>query len=138
MTITVESNQRHGEELLNLLVDVGPLTAAQCCKKLGWSKGRFTTALKFAREHLCPELGIAIPAPTPGDDWRYSATTEWGPVEAGASHALGHVESRLLSISRDVAIVLPFLTKGTKEWRRASFLAKHLTHITSTLAEING
>lgn len=135
--VSVESARRHAEELLNLLVDTGPLTAAECCQKLGWSRGRFTTALKNAREQVCEELGISIPAPTPDTGWRYQATTDWEPVEAGASHSLGHIESRLLSVQRDVGIILPLLTKGTKEWRRANFLQKHLSHLTSTLNEIN-
>lgn len=136
--INVESARRHAEELLDLLVDVGPLTATQCCEKLGWKRGRFDTALRVAREHVCPEMGMAIPASTPHTGWTYQVTTEWEPVEAGSSWVLGLIESRLLSVDRDVRIILPHLAKGTKEWRRANFLAKHLGHLTSTLTEING
>lgn len=135
--ISVDSGVRHAQELLDLLVDAGPMTGAEACQKLGWSRGRFVTALKTARERLCEDIGISIPAPTPQDGWRYQATTEWEPVEAGASHSLGHVESRLKSVQRDVSIILPLLTRGTREWRRANFLNKHLTHLTSTLNEIN-
>ena len=95
-------------------------------------------AVKYAREHLCPALGISIPAPTPQTGWNYQATTEWRPVEEGASFAMGSVESRLRGIYRDVTAVKPHLTKGSVEWRRASFLEKHINHIISTLGEING
>jgi hypothetical protein len=135
--IALESSRRHASDLLDLLVDSGPLTANECCHALGWTRGRFTSALKTARDELCGELGISIPAPTPEEGWVYSATTEWEPVEAGAAHTLGLVETRLESIRRDVKIVLPHLTRGTKAWRRASFLNKHLDHLLGTLGEIN-
>lgn len=137
LALPVESLHRHASELLDLLVDCGPLTAAECCAKLGWSRSRFDGALRYAREVLCAELGIAIPAPTPGEGWVYQATTDWQPVEVGASHSLGQVESRLLSLWRDVGIILPHLQRGSREWRRANFLNKHLSHITATLTEIN-
>lgn len=133
----VENVSRFATDLLDLLVDEGPLTSAEACEAMGWPRGRFDGAVKFARTELCPELGVTIPAPTPAEGWRYQVTTEWEPVEAGAAHALGHVESRLLSILRDVRIVAPHMKKGTTEWRRARFLEKHLTHITLTLEEIN-
>jgi hypothetical protein len=136
-TVPVQSVARHADELLDLLVDVGPLTGIQCCEKLGWPRGRFDSALKFAREQRCPSLGMAIPNPTPADGWRYQVTTEWEPVEAGASYSLGIVESRLAGIHRDVRIVLPHLVKGSREHRRANFLNKHLDHILRTLTEID-
>lgn len=132
----IESSIRHAHELLDALVDRGPMTAAECCKILGWTRGRFTTALRIARETVCPQIGILIPAPTPYDGWLYCATTDWEPVQAGASHALGHVESRLKSINRDVDQVIPHLSKGSKDWQRATFLRKHLTHVLGTLDEI--
>lgn len=135
--MSVDSVRRHAEKLMDILVDCGPLTAAQACEKLGWSRGRFSTALKYAREHLCPELGVAIPTSTPGDEWRYQVTTEWQPVEEGAAYSLGLVESRLAGLARDVSIVKPHLTRGSKEWRRANFLDKHLSHIVRTLKEID-
>ena len=135
--VTVPTIERHASQLLDLLVDCGPLTAVECCDKLGWSRGRFDAAIRHARAHLCPALGIAIPAATPDSEWRYEATTEWEPVEAGASYTLGQVESRLLGVHRDVQIVLPKLKRGTKEWRRANFLHKHLAHLVGTLREIN-
>jgi len=128
---------RHAEALVEVLVDHGPLTSNECCERLGWAKGRFDTALRCAREELCPSLNLSIPHPTPAEGWRYQITDQWAPVEAGAAHALGSVETRLASIMRDVNIVYPQLVKGSREWRRASFLRKHLTHITSTLKEIN-
>lgn len=132
----IESLSRHANEVLDLLVDVGPMTGAVCCEKLGWSRGRFDAAVKYAREQLCPEMGMAIPNPTPGDGWLYQVTTEWQPVEAGASYALGMVETRLSGIHRDVKIVMPHLSRGTKQWNRANFLNKHLGHVLGTLAEI--
>lgn len=135
--IHVESTARHAGELLDLLVDVGPLTSAECCGKLGWTKSRFDNALRYARENLCADLGVTIPTCTPGNGWRFEVTTEWGPVETGASYSLGLVESRLIGLHRDVKIILPHLTKGSKEWRRANFLNKHLTHILGTLSEID-
>lgn len=137
MTIAIDNTARHASELLDLLVDTGPLTSAEACSKLGWTPGRFSSALKYAREQLCDDLGVTIPSPTPSTGWRYEVTTDWQPVEAGASYSLGLVESRLTRISRDVRIVLPHLTKGSKEWRRANFLNKHLNHILSTLTEID-
>jgi hypothetical protein len=133
----VENLARHADVLLDLLVDAGPLTSAEICDKLGWPKGRVGTAVRYAREHLCPTLGLAIPAPTPAEGWIYQVTTDWEPVEAGAAYTLGHVESRLIGIHRDVRVVLPHITRGTKEWRRANFLNKHLAHLIATLAEID-
>lgn len=133
----LENSLRHANELVDLLVDAGPLTAAECCAKLGWTRGRFDTALRVARDDVCPPMDLAIPHPTPDDGWRYQVTTEWEPVEAGAAHALGMVESRLKSIHRDIRIVKPMLDPRTREGRRANFLDKHLTHLLSTLKEIN-
>lgn len=132
----VASIQRHAEEVIDLLVDCGPLTGRQACEKLGWSRGRFDGAIRYARDEVCPTMGLAIPQPVP-PEWIYQITTEWEPVEAGASYALGGIESRLTGIGRDVAIVLPHLERGTPEWRRANFLNKHLSHILGTLKEIN-
>lgn len=135
--IGIDSTGRHAVQLLDVLVDCGPLTAIECCDKLGWPRGRFDTALRYAREHLCDEYGIAIPSPTPGTGWKYQATTDWQPVEEGAAHSLGLVESRLLRVFGDVQIILPHLKRGSREWRRANFLNKHLAHLTTTLREIN-
>lgn len=134
--VTPATTRRYAEDLLDALVDHGPATAEELCTILGWSRGRFGSALRYAREHLTKPLGIAIPSPTPDTGWVYQETTEWGPVAAGASHSLGAVESRLLAVLRDVDIVLPHLTKGSVDWRRAMFLHKHLSHLTSTLKEI--
>lgn len=137
VSLAIESTARHAELLVDTLVDHGPSTSAELCTRLGWSKGRLTTAIKHAREHTCPALGLGFPNPTPTDGWRYQVTTDWEPVEAGAAYALGMVESRLINVHRDVKTVRPQLTKGSKEWRRANFLEKHLSHITATLGEIN-
>lgn len=136
-SIPISSATRHAETLVDLLVDNGPLTSAEIASRLGWPLGRVSRAISVARDEVCPPLDIAIPSPTPADGWRYQVTTEWQPVEEGASHQLGHVESRLRSIHRDVGIVLPHVPKGSKEWRRANFLDKHLTHLLDTLKEIN-
>lgn len=136
-SLAVEASARHAETLVDLLVDEGPLTSAEACDRLGWSKGRFGSALRHARDVLCPSLGIAIPHPTPAQEWRYQVTTDWAPVEAGASYSLGLVESRLRSVHRDVQLIEPHMKRGTTEWRRARFLNKHLTHILGTLKEIN-
>ena len=133
----LESNRRHADELVDLLIDQGPLTAAECCERLGWSRGRFDGALRTARDDVLPDLDLAIPHPTPTDGWRYQVTTEWAPVEAGAAHALGHVESRLWSIHRDIRIVKPALDPRSRAGRRANFLDKHLSHLLLTLKEIN-
>lgn len=134
----IDNTARHAAALLDALVDHGPLTSAEACKLLGWSKGRFDAALRFARETLCPAMDLTIPHPTPADGWRYQVTMEWAPIEAGASYSLGLVESRLRSIARDVGVVLPHLEWGSVEWRRANFLNKHLSHILGTLKEIDG
>ncbi len=136
--VPVPTLERHAAQLLDLLVDAGPLTREQCCDKLGWTSGRFSVAVRYARSVLGPALGVAIPAATPQRGWHYEVTTEWQPVEEGSSYVLGLVETRLRSIHRDVRVILPHLSRGTKEWRRASFLDKHLGHLTGTLAEIDG
>lgn len=128
---------RHAETLVDLLVDCGPLSSAECCEKLGWTKGRFDVALRTARDELCPGLGLTIPHPLPEDGWRYQVTTDWKPIEAGAAHALGTVESRLRTIHRDVRTVKPMLDPRSKEGRRANFLDKHLSHLLGTLKEIS-
>lgn len=128
---------RHADDLMDLLVDAGPLTSEEIREALGWGKGKFATALSAARKVRCPELGLVIPSPTPDDGWRYQVTTEWGPVEQGVAYSMGGVETRLLGVQRDVNIILPHLTKGTREWRRANFLRKHLAHILGTLEEID-
>jgi hypothetical protein len=81
---------------------------------------------------------MAIPTPTPEDGWRYRVTTEWQPVQQGATYSLGQVETRLRGLARDVGIVLPHLERGSLDWRRANFLHKHLDHLIGTLDEING
>lgn len=136
-SIGIANVPRFASDLIDTLVDGGPATAVELCSTLGWPRGRLDSALRYAREELCPELKLAIPHPTPMDGWRYQITDQWEPVEAGASHALGSVETRLFSILRDVETIYPHLTKGSTEWRRATFLRKHLGHITSTLKEIN-
>lgn len=128
--------ERHASTLLDLLVDVGPLTASDACEKLDWPPGRFANAVRTARDVLCPDLGLVIPAVHP-PDWLYQVTTEWEPVEIGTAYALGHAERRLRSVQRDVTVILPHLTRGTRSWRRANFLAKHLTHILGTLEDID-
>lgn len=135
-TLDVSNVRRHAERLLDALVDNGPMTAKQCVQLLDWSRSRFDQALKFAREQVCPELNVAIPAPTPEGGWRYCVTTDWREVEQGASFTLGNVDSRLRAIFRDVSIVLPFVEQGTPEWRRANFLHKHVGNIIRTLEEI--
>ena len=135
--IGLANTVRHAETLLDFLVDNGPATAAEICSALDWPKGRFDSAVRHAREELCPTLDLAIPHPTPVDGWRYQVTGDWAPIEAGAAHALGMVETRLASILRDVRSVAPNLERGTRAWRRAQFLEKHLSHITTTLDEIN-
>jgi hypothetical protein len=137
VVVPLWSVDRQAEVLVDLLVDHGPLTSAQVCVKLDWTKGRFDSALREARENLCPALSLTIPHPTPRDGWRYQVTADWEPVEAGASYSLGAIETRLKSLSRDVTVVLPHLERGSVEWRRANFLHKHLRHIVSTLREIN-
>ena len=134
---SVQSSHRNAEKVVDLLVDHGPLTKWEIARYLEWPLGRVEAAIKYARDELCPDLELAIPSPTPSDGWRYQVTTEWELVEAGASHQLGHVESRLRSIHRDVQIILPRTAKGSREWRRANFLNKHLSHLLGTLKEIN-
>lgn len=132
----LSTTTRYAADLVDALVDYGPSTAREVCAVLDWPTGRFGSAVKYAREVICPEMGFAIPHPTP-PEWVYEVTTDWEPVEAGAAHSLGMVESRLVSIYRDVGIVLPHLERGSVEWRRANFLNKHLGHLTGTLREIN-
>lgn len=135
--IVTNSVYRYAEALIEALVDHGPQTSTQLCNRLDWSRGRLASAVKMAREQTGPALGITIPQTTPHTGWRYEATTSWEPIEAGASYALGGIESRLRGIARDVTTVKPHLERGTVEWRRANFLEKHLTHIVGTLGEIN-
>lgn len=134
----IASTARFAEALVETLVDHGPATATAVCDRLGWPKSRFGTAVRYAREHLCPTLDLTIPAPTPDDGWRYCVTDQWGPIGAGAAWTLGQVESRLRSIERDVLLALPQLEKGTEDWRAANLLAKHLPHINRSLEDIHG
>ena len=133
----LDSTYRHAELLVETLVDHGPLTSAEVCLRLGWTRHRFGVAVKYARENLCPALDLTIPPATPEDGWLYHITQDWKCIENGASYVMGLIETRLHSVSRDVTTVLPMLERGTVEWRRANFLAKHLIHITRTLGEIN-
>lgn len=132
----IDSTFRHAMTLVETLVDNGPMTKAQMLEKLEWSDGRFTSALSQAREHLCPMMEIAIPMPVP-PEWLYIATDDWNEVERGAAFALGRVDNTLRRVHVDVGVILPKLKRGSKEWRRANFLNKHLGHITQTMAEIN-
>ena len=133
----IESTARNAETLFDLLVDEGPLTAGECCKKLDWSRSRFAQALKFARDELCPILNATIPTPLPGDGHTYQVTTDWSIVERGAAQSLLHIEARLKSVARDVGIMLPQLPPRSVAWRRANFLNKHLDPMLRTLVEIN-
>lgn len=135
-SIAIDNLRRHADELLDLLVDGGPLSGEEICNKLDWRRSRLSAALRFAREQLCPSLEITIPAAIP-PLWLYRVTDQWQDVEAGASYTLGHIDSRLTAVLRDVDTVLPHLTRGTKDWRRANFLSKRLSHLLSTLAEID-
>ena len=135
--MTIDSTHRHAETLIETLVDHGPLTSAQLCHRLGWSKGRFSIALRYARDILCPLLEMTIPNPTPTSGWLYRVTQDWEEIEHGSSYVMGLIETRLRGVYRDVTTVLPLLEKGTVEHRRANFLSKHLGHITRTLGEIN-
>jgi hypothetical protein len=81
-------------------------------------------------------MEVAIPMPTP-PDWLYRVTDDWDEVERGSSFALGRVDNTLRRVFQDVGVILPKLKRGTKEWRRANFLSKHLGHITQTMKEIN-
>jgi hypothetical protein len=135
-SITIDNLRRHSNQLIDLLVDVGSITKIEACTKLDWPAGRFDGALRFAREQICPQLELTIPAATP-PKWLYRITDEWAEVEVGASYTLGHIDSRLTNILRDVDTVLPHLTRGTRDWRRANFLSKRLAHLLSTLAEID-
>lgn len=133
----IDSTYRHAEELIETLLDYGPLTSNEVCKYLAWPKGRFTTALRYAREHLCVEFDMTIPNPVPEEGWVYRVTQDWQYVSNGANHVLGRVETQLRRINREVETVLPFVERGSREWRRAMFLAKHLPYLLRTLGEIN-
>lgn len=137
-SLPLASTARHAETLVHYLVDNGPTTRAKTCADLGWPEGRFGSALRHARDHLCPTLDVTIPAPTPETGWVYQVTDEWRPVGDGAAWTLGLVETRLRAIQRDVLTVLPQLTHGTADWRAANLLAKHLPHLTHSLEDIHG
>lgn len=135
----IDSVHQHATALVETLVDEGPASRVELCKWLGWTDGRFTTALTHARSTILPPLELTIPHPVP-PRWRYRVTDEWEHVQIGAAYSLGNVESRLRGINRDVHLVLPKIDRDVdlRGWRQANFLAKHLTHILSTLGEING
>lgn len=138
ITIPVDTLKRRASEVMDDLVDNGPSTSKQVCERLGLSPSQFSSAVTYARDNLCKSLGIALPAPTPGNGWLYHATMDWETVEASAAYSMGQIERRLERIYGDVQVALPHLTRGTVAWRRAKFLEKHIDHIVKTLGEING
>jgi hypothetical protein len=109
---------------------------------LGWTRSQFDTALNVARDHLCPDLGLAIPHPVPQDGWRYRITGEWmhrdgtPAIEAGTAYAMGVIEARLRSVLRDVKVVAVTHDRRSVDGRKANFMRKHLVHIIATLDEI--
>jgi hypothetical protein len=134
----IANTRHHAEQLVDYLVDYGPVSKVKACADLGWTPGRFGSALRYAREQLLPGLDLTIPAPTPEDGWLYQVTDEWGPIALGASFTLGLVESRLIAVLRDVRTVLPTLDPRSLDGRAANLLDKRLTPLVKSLEEIYG
>lgn len=140
--------RRHSVEvkafnLLSLLQEVGHATRADACALLGWSEHDFRVAIAYAREELCPALGLAIPHPTPTDGFAYRLTGEWisvdgtPAIEAGTAYAMGQIESRLRAVQRDVAIAVANLGNDSIGGRKARVVEKHLGRVFRSLAEID-
>lgn len=141
--------RRHSVEakafnLLSLLHDVGHASRADACELLGWSEHDFRVALAYARDAICPELGLAIPHPIPTDGFVYRLTGEWisvdgtPAIEAGTAYAMGQIESRLRAVHRDVAIAVRNLGNDSIGGRKARVVEKHLARVFQSLAEIDG
>lgn len=115
---------------------------AKVVGELDWTDSQFNTALAWARDHVCPDLGVAIPHPVPQDGWCYHLTAQWmhddgsPAIEAGTSYAIGIIEARLRAVLRDVAVAADTLDSRSIDGRKANFMRKHLVHIVSTLEEI--
>lgn len=133
--------EERGFKLLAFLEE-HPATADETCEVLGWSKSQFQSALSYARNHLGPKIGVAIPHPVPEDGYRYHVSAEWThadgtpAIAAGTAYAMGIIETRLKAVMRDVSIARLNLDSRSVDGRKANFLNKHLAHILAVLAEI--
>ena len=127
--------------MLALLED-GPLSAADACAYLDWTRSQFDGAVKYAREELGPSIGATIPHPVPDDGFLYHLTGEWmhrdgsPAIAAGTAYAMTMIETRLRAVLRDTRIALKNASPRSIDGRRANFLNKHLTHILDVLGEI--
>jgi hypothetical protein len=126
---------------LDLVATLDGWTAAEACELLGWPRSRFDSALTYARNEICPALGLAIPHPVPDDGYAYHVTGDWidpdkPAIARGAAFAIGIIEARLRSVQRDVQVAAKNLDGRSVSGRKANYLAKHLSKILTTLAEI--
>lgn len=135
------SVEQRSLDLLAYLQETGGANLSECADALGWSTNAVRTAIQHAREHVCPQLKLAIPHPVPQDEFRYHLTGDWissdhPAIEEGTAFALAQVESRLRSIYRDVQIALANIDHQSIPGRKANFLNRRLGHIFETLHDI--
>lgn len=144
--MTIPGLRTHSKDARALLLlsalEEQPMSAAELCEHLGWTRSQFSSALSHARDVVCPTLGVTIPHPVPEDGFQYRVTGQWmhddgtPAIEAGTAYAVSLVETRLHSILRDVRVAKDNLDGRSVNGRKANFLDKHLTHILAVLAEI--
>ncbi len=78
----VEAAERRAIDLLSHLEVSDGASLSDCASALGWSRHEVRSTIAYAREHVCPKLGLAIPHPVPTDGFRYRVTGEWLSADA--------------------------------------------------------
>lgn len=136
------SLERRAMDLLAHLETTEGASLRECVETLGWTRGEVRSALLYARETVCPKLGLTVPHPVPDDGFRYRVTGQWLSVDgrpaiaAGTSYALGQIEARLVSLRRDVSVAKANLDPRSIPGRKVNYLDKHLARIVDVLDDI--
>jgi hypothetical protein len=129
-------------DTMAFLQETGGATLTEAADALGWSRHQAYTAIQHARNHVAPQLGLAIPRPVPEDGHRYHVTGEWisvdgtPAIEAGTSYAMGQIESQLRSVYRDIQVAKGNANPRSIMGRKINFLDKRLSYIFETLEDI--
>lgn len=129
-------------DLLVYLQASGGASLNEVALALSWKRSQVRSAIDFARDFVCPSLGVTIPHPLPDTGFRYIVTGEWinkggsPAIEAGTSYAMAQIESRLRTVCRDVKVAKANLDPRSIPGRKVNFLDKHLDHLLETLNDI--